>query len=164
MQIAATKPYDLRAPAVDEIDRRIIQALRADGRISNADLAAAVGLSASACHRRVRLLEEAGIIRGYTAIIGGAAEAPGLVVLTQFTLDRQTEEFLNRFEAAVRRCPEVQDCYLMTGTADYLARIKISDAADYERLHKEVLSRLPGVARLQSSFAIRTVVAAGRPS
>lgn len=144
---------------MDEIDRRIIQALRADGRISNADLAARIGLSASACHRRVRALEESGIIRGYTAIIGGVPDEPGLVVLTQFTLDRQTEDYLNRFEAAVRRCPEVQDCYLMTGTADYLVKIKIADAADYERLHKEVLSRLPGVARLQSSFAIRTVVA-----
>lgn len=144
---------------MDGIDRRIIQVLRADGRISNADLATAVGLSASACHRRVRLLEEAGIIRGYAAIIGGPADEPGLVVLTQFTLDRQTEDFLNRFEAAVRRCPEVQDCYLMTGVADYLVKLKVRDAADYERLHKEVLSRLPGVARLQSSFAIRTVVA-----
>lgn len=147
---------------MDEIDHRIIRALRADGRISNADLAAQVGLSASACHRRVRVLEESGVIRGYTAIIGGVTDEPGLVVLTQFTLDRQTEDYLNRFEAAVRRCPEVQDCYLMTGTADYLVKLKISDAADYERLHKEVLSRLPGVARLQSSFAIRTVVAAGR--
>ncbi len=144
---------------MDGIDRRIIQVLRADGRISNADLATAVGLSASACHRRVRLLEEAGIIRGYAALIGGPADEPGLVVLTQFTLDRQTEDFLNRFEAAVRRCPEVQDCYLMTGVADYLVKLKVRDAADYERLHKEVLSRLPGVARLQSSFAIRTVVA-----
>ncbi|MDQ0449931.1 DNA-binding Lrp family transcriptional regulator [Methylobacterium aerolatum] len=144
---------------VDGIDRRIIQVLRTDGRISNADLAAAVGLSASACHRRVRLLEETGVIRGYAAIIGGPAEETGLVVLTQFTLDRQTEDFLIRFEAAVRRCPEVQDCYLMTGVADYLVKLKVRDAADYERLHKEVLSRLPGVARLQSSFAIRTVVA-----
>ncbi|GJD37365.1 Lrp/AsnC family transcriptional regulator [Methylobacterium aerolatum] len=144
---------------MDGIDRRIIQVLRTDGRISNADLAAAVGLSASACHRRVRLLEETGVIRGYAAIIGGPAEETGLVVLTQFTLDRQTEDFLIRFEAAVRRCPEVQDCYLMTGVADYLVKLKVRDAADYERLHKEVLSRLPGVARLQSSFAIRTVVA-----
>jgi DNA-binding Lrp family transcriptional regulator len=116
---------------VDEIDRRIIQALRGEGRISNAELAAAVGLSASACHRRV-LLEESGIIRGYTALIGGGVDEPGLVFLTQFILDRQTKDYLNRFEAAVRRCPEVQDCYLMTGTADY------------EWLHKEVLSRLPG--------------------
>jgi DNA-binding Lrp family transcriptional regulator len=148
---------------MDEIDRRIVRTLRGDGRISNADLAVAVGLSASACHRRVRLLEESGAIRGYTVILGGPVETPGLVVLTQFTLDRQTEDFLNRFEAAVRRCPEVQDCYLMTGTADYLVKLKVADAADYERLHKDVLSRLPGVARLQSSFAIRTVEAAGRP-
>ena len=84
-----------------------------------------------------------------------------MVVLTQITLERQTEESLNRFEAAVRRCPEVRDCYLMTGLSDYLMRIEVADAGDYERLHKEVLSRLPGVARIQSSFAIRTVVGRG---
>ncbi|AMB46766.1 MULTISPECIES: Lrp/AsnC family transcriptional regulator [Methylobacteriaceae] len=143
---------------MDDIDRRIIRMLRANGRISNADLAEAVGLSASACHRRVGLLESSGVIRGYTALIEAPSEEGGLVVLTQFTLDRQTEEFLNQFEAAVRRCPEVQDCYLMTGIADYLVKLKVRDAADYERLHKEVLSRLPGVSRLQSSFAIRTIV------
>ncbi|MCJ2027972.1 MULTISPECIES: Lrp/AsnC family transcriptional regulator [Methylorubrum] len=143
---------------MDDIDRRIIRMLRANGRISNADLADAVGLSASACHRRMGLLESSGVIRGYTALIEAPSEEGGLVVLTQFTLDRQTEEFLNQFEAAVRRCPEVQDCYLMTGIADYLVKLKVKDAADYERLHKEVLSRLPGVSRLQSSFAIRTVV------
>jgi DNA-binding Lrp family transcriptional regulator len=142
----------------DHIDRDILRILRDDGRISNSDLAVKVGLSPSACLRRVRLLERSGIIRGYTALVDVIPEEEGLVVLTQITLERQTEDFLSRFEAAARRCPEVQDCYLMTGSADYLLKLKVKDTPDYERLHKDVLSRLPGVARLQSSFAIRTVV------
>ncbi|GJD54441.1 Lrp/AsnC family transcriptional regulator [Methylobacterium dankookense] len=145
-------------PNIDDIDRRIIRVLRGEGRISNADLSERVGLSPSACHRRVRLMEETGVIRGYAALIDALPDEGGLVVVTQITLDRQTEDYLNRFEAAVRRCPEVRDCYLMTGSADYLVKLEVKDASDYERLHKEVLSRLPGVARLQSSFAIRTVV------
>lgn len=145
----------------DETDNRIIRLLRADGRMSNADLAAAVSLSPSACLRRVRLLERAGIIRGYTAIVAAPGPSERLVVLTQITLERQTEEFLNRFEAAVRRCAEITDCHLMTGMSDYFLKIEVKNAADYERLHKEVLSRLPGVARIQSSFAIRTVVGSG---
>lgn len=143
---------------MDEIDARIVRSLRADGRISNADLALQVGLSPSACLRRVRLLERRGIIRGYTALVSPSAAREGLVVIAQITLDRQTEDFLNRFEAAISKCPEVADCYLMTGVSDYLLKIEVEDAGDYERFHKEVLSRLPGVARIQSSFAIRTVV------
>ncbi|MFG1294790.1 Lrp/AsnC family transcriptional regulator [Xanthobacter variabilis] len=150
-------------PTLDDVDERIIRVLRRDGRISNADLAAEVGLSPSACLRRMRHLERTGVIRGYTALLNSNGADDKLVVITQITLDRQTEEFLNRFEAAVRRCPEVTDCYLMTGLADYIVKIEVKNAADYERLHKEVLSRLPGVARIQSSFAIRTVVS-GRPA
>lgn len=143
---------------MDEIDEHILRVLRGEGRISNADLAARVGLSPSACLRRLRLLERNGTIRGYTALISKPLDADPLVVLTQITLDRQTEDFLNRFEDAVRKRPEITGCYLMTGSSDYLLKIEVDNAADYERLHKEVLSRLPGVARIQSSFAIRTVV------
>lgn len=150
-------------PALDDVDERIIRVLRGNGRISNADLAAQVGLSPSACLRRTRQLERSGVIRGYAALVARAGADDRLVVITQITLDRQTEEFLNRFEAAVRRCPEVADCYLMTGLADYILKIEVKNAADYERLHKEVLSRLPGVARIQSSFAIRTVVSGRAP-
>jgi DNA-binding Lrp family transcriptional regulator len=147
---------------LDRINLEILRALRVDGRISNADLAQRVGLSATACLRRVRLLEKEGVIRGYAALIETPLDQGGLVVITQITLERQTKAFLDQFEKAVRRCPEVQDCYLMSGGADYLVKLKVKDTSDYERLHQDVLSQLPGVARLHSSFAIRAVVSPGR--
>ena len=143
---------------MDEIDRAIIRALRQDGRLPNAALAAAVGLSPSACLRRLRLLERNGTIRGYTVLVDEPPAQGSVVVIVQITLDRQTDEHLKRFEAAIRRCPEVRECYLMTGMSDYLLRVEVRDAADYERVHKEQLSRLPGVQRIQSSFAIRRVI------
>ena len=144
--------------ALDEIDLAMLRRLREDARTTNAALAEVVGLSPSACLRRLRLMEARGVIRGYTVVLDEPAE-PGLVtVIVQITLDRQTDEHLKRFEAAVRRCPEVRQCFLMTGVADYLLRVEARDAADYERIHKEQLSRMPGVSRIQSSFAIRTVI------
>lgn len=143
---------------MDEIDRAILRALRQDGRMPNARLAERVGLSPSACLRRLRLLERSGVIRGYTVITEEAPARDSVTVIVQITLERQTDEHLRRFEAAVRRCPEVRECHLMTGMSDYLLRVEVRDAADYERLHKEALSRMPGVARIRSSFAIRTVI------
>ncbi len=105
---------------LDGIDRNIIRCLRRDGRMTNSQLAAQVGLSQSACLRRVHILEESGVIRGYTAIVGSSDGDERLVAIVRITLDRQTEEYLNRFEEAVRRHPEVQECYLMTGDADYI--------------------------------------------
>jgi DNA-binding Lrp family transcriptional regulator len=142
---------------LDPIGRNIVRQLRQDGRISNLKLAAAVGLSPSACLRRVKLLEEAGVIRGYAAIVSGAEEA-GMVAIVQITLERQTEEHLDRFEAAVLRHPEIRQCLLMTGGADYLLRVEAGSATAYETIHREVLSRLPGIARIHSAFAIRTVL------
>ncbi len=147
---------------MDELDRAILRALREDARITNAALAGAVGLSASACLRRVRLLERSGTIRGYTVITDEPAPRDQVTVIVQITLERQTDEHLKRFEDAVRKCPEVKECHLMTGMSDYLLRVEARDAADYERLHKDWLSRMPGVARIQSAFAIRTVIRGGR--
>ena len=146
---------------LDAIDHKILRLLRADGRMSNAKLAEEVGLSQSACLRRLHLLEHSGIIRGYTAIIDESKAENTVVVIIQITLDRQTEEFLNRFESAVRKCPEVRECYLLSGMSDYLLRVEARDAADYDRIYKEHLSRLPGVARIQSSFTIRNVLRNG---
>jgi DNA-binding Lrp family transcriptional regulator len=141
---------------LDAIDRRIVQLLQADGRMPNAKLAAAVDLSQSACLRRLRMLEQGGVIRGYTAVVE-ADDERATTVLVEIVLEKQTAESMSKFETAVRRFPEVRECYLMSGTSDYLLRVQARDAADYERIHSEQLSRLPGVARVRSSFAIRTV-------
>lgn len=143
---------------LDAIDRNIIRLLRRDGRMSNANLAAEVGLSPSACLRRVKLLEESGVIRGFTAILGSGEGEDRLIAIIQITLEKQTEEYLNRFEAAVRRHPEIKECYLMTGDADYWLRAEAENAAAYETIHKEILSRLPGVARIHSAFSIRSIL------
>lgn len=143
---------------MDAVDHRIISILRSDGRISNADLSERVGLSPSACLRRVRLLEEDGTIRGYAALINDREAVSDTVVIVQISLERQTDEYLRRFEKAASQCPDIRECYLMTGASDYLLRVAVPDAASYERIHTDVLSRLPGVARIQSSFAIRAVI------
>ena len=147
---------------MDRIDRHILRLLRVDGRMSNQELAAAVGLSPSACLRRVRLLEEAGVIQGYMAIVSLPEDADAVVAIVRITLERQTEEYLRRFEQAVRQHPEIRECYLMTGDVDYNLRVATASAADYEDLHTNILSRLPGVARIQSSIAMRNVLKGGR--
>jgi DNA-binding Lrp family transcriptional regulator len=169
IEFHANQPSIMQPPpaetlTLDSLDRKLLRLLRADGRMSNAALAASIGLSPSACLRRLRLLEGSGIIRGYTAIIEDPEPQARTVVIVQITLERQTEDALTRFEVAVRQCPEVRECYLMTGVADYQLRVEARDAADYERIHKEQLSRMPGVARIQSAFAIRTVVRGSQPS
>ncbi|MGJ3258167.1 MAG: Lrp/AsnC family transcriptional regulator [Rhodospirillales bacterium] len=143
---------------LDSIDHSIISALQDDGRISNVHLADKIGLSPSACLRRVQILEDRGIITGYAAMIDAAALGRSTHIIVAITLDRQSEDYLSAFERAVADCPDVMECYLMAGEADYVLRLQARDAADYERIHKEHLSRLPGVARIQSSFALRQVV------
>lgn len=145
---------------VDAVDRRILGVLRFEGRIPNKELADRVGLSPSACLRRVRLMEEAGVIRGYAALISDSAGDEGVTAIVRITLEKQTEEFLTRFEEAVRQHPEIVECFLMTGDSDYILRAAAASTADYERIHKEILSRLPGVARIHSSIAMRSVLVA----
>jgi len=127
--------------------------------MSNAKLAEEVGLSPSACLRRVKMMEQSGLIRGYTAIVDPARTEATIAVIINITLERQTEEYLDRFEAAVRKYPEIKECFLMTGGADYLLRVEVSNAGEFERIHKEILSKMPGVLRIHSSFAIRNVLA-----
>ncbi|MEZ2224433.1 MULTISPECIES: Lrp/AsnC family transcriptional regulator [unclassified Rhizobium] len=144
---------------IDAIDRNIIRLLRLNARMSNAKLAAEVGLSPSACLRRINLLEKAGVIRGYTALIDSVSGESAIAVIINITLERQTEDHLNRFEAAVRKHPEIQECFLMTGGSDYLLKVEVAGAGEFERIHKEILSTLPGVLRIHSSFSIRNVLA-----
>ena len=144
----------MRAP--DAADRRILNQLRLNARITNSALAQEVGLSPSACLRRVKLLERSGVIQGYTTIAARREAEKGMVAIVQIDLERQSEEFLARFEAAMRKHAEVREWYLMTGTGDYLLRVEIADMDDYATFHREVLSRLPGVSRITSSFAMRS--------
>ncbi|GHC72768.1 Lrp/AsnC family transcriptional regulator [Limoniibacter endophyticus] len=144
--------------ALDNIDRNILRLLRLDARTSNAKLAAEVGLSPSACLRRIQAMERDGVIRGYTVLLGSASGEDAISVLVQITLERQTEDYLNRLEAAVRKHPEIKECYLMTGSSDYFLRVEVEKAQDFERIHKDILSKLPGVQRIHSSFSIRNVM------
>ncbi|KWV54167.1 transcriptional regulator [Rhizobium altiplani] len=146
-------------PSLDAIDRNIIRLLRLDARTSNARLAEEVGLSPSACMRRIKIMEVSGVIRGYTALVDTSNVESTIAVIINITLERQTEDHLDRFEAAVRRYPEIRECFLMTGGSDYLLRVEVANAGDFERIHKEILSKLPGVLRIHSSFSIRNVLA-----
>ena len=142
---------------LDAIDRRILTALQADARISNAALAEAVGLSPSPCLRRVRALERGGVVKGYAALLEAAEVGLPISVFVQVTLERQIEQALETFETAIQDRPEVMECYLMTGDADYLLRVVVSDLTAYERFLKEHLTRVPGVASIKSSFALNQV-------
>ena len=142
---------------LDKIDHAIIDTLQNDGRISNADLADKVGLSQSACLRRVKALEQEGVIEKYVAVVDQrAADLPDNVFV-QITVEKQTKELLTEFERIVRECPQIMECYLMSGDADYMLRVVVSDASDYERLHMDVLTTLPGVSQIKSNFSLRTV-------
>lgn len=142
---------------LDRYDKAILKALQRDGRISNVQLAAQVSLSESACLRRVRALEDSGLIDRYAALLNQARSGLSVDVFVHIGLHREENRELQAFEEAVRSIPEVMECYLMTGEFDYLLRVVVADMADYERLHKDALTRLPGVARVNSSVAIRTV-------
>ena len=142
---------------LDRYDKAILAALQGDWRISNVQLAAAVNLSESACLRRVRALEEAGLIERYVALLNQKAIGLTGTIFVHIALRREEQSELAAFEEAVRGIPEIMECYLMTGEFDYLLRVVVSDMADFERLHNEALTRLPGVARVNSSVAIRTV-------
>ena len=142
---------------IEQTDLRILRALQADASLSNVALAQIVGLSPSPCLRRVRALEAAGVIRGRAAIIDAAAVGLPVSVFLQVTLERQTEVNLEAFESAVTDAPEVMECYLMTGDADYLLRVVAPDLDAYHRFLMDRLTSLPGVANIKSSFALRQV-------
>jgi DNA-binding Lrp family transcriptional regulator len=142
---------------LDRTDRLLLEVLQQDARITNAALAERVHLSESACLRRVRALESSGLIAGYGARIDQEKAGLPVNVFVHITLDRQDQTDLQAFESAVRRIPEVMECYLMSGDYDYLIRVVVADTADFERVHSQELTRLPGVARVHSSFALRAV-------
>ena len=143
---------------LDGTDRAILAVLGTDGRISNVALAEKVHLSPSACLRRLRRLEDGGVIDRYAAVIDPAKIGKATSVFVDISLSSQREDLLDSFEAAVSEVPGVMSCHLMAGDADYVVQILCADVRDYERIHRSYLSRLPGVTKLRSSFALRTVV------
>jgi Lrp/AsnC family leucine-responsive transcriptional regulator len=142
---------------LDRIDRQILTLLQLDGRLTNAALAEQVHLSPSACLRRVQRLEREGVIAGYIALLEPAAVGRATSVFVEVSLNSQREDALEAFERAVRDCPDIFECHLMTGGADYLLRVAVENTQDFERVHKQHLSRLPNVARIRSSFALRAI-------
>ncbi|MDH3307168.1 MAG: Lrp/AsnC family transcriptional regulator [Acidimicrobiia bacterium] len=143
--------------ALDALDRAILTLLQQEGRITNADLASRVHLSASACLRRVKRLEESGIIDRYAAVLNRQAIGLPTSVFVEVSLSSQHEDLLDEFESVVMNAPEVLSCHLMAGAADYLIHIVCDGVEDYERIHRSHLAQLPHVMRLRSSFAIRNV-------
>lgn len=146
---------------LDGIDRKLLRILQDDSRKSVQELGDAVGLSPSACHRRVKALEQKGLIEGYHAALNARLLGYSIQFFVEVGLVSQADSSLDAFEAAVRDVPEVLECHLMAGQADYILRVVCLDPDDFERLHRRLSARLPGVARLQSNISIRTVKARG---
>lgn len=142
---------------LDEIDLRILTVLQEEARTANVDVARQVGLSPSPCLRRVRTLEESGVVRRHVTLVDPAAVGLGVSVFVSVRLERQVEGALERFEAAVLTRPEVMECYLMTGDADYLLRVVVRDVPAYEQFLMRHLTRVRGIASIQSSFALKQV-------
>ena len=142
---------------LDAIDRSILDELQRDGRLSNVDLAQRVHLSPSACLRRVKQLEDAGVIDRYVALVNAKAVGQPGTSFTIVNLERLTAGAIEAFEQAVRDTPQILDCFYVAGTNDYLIRFTYRDSEDLERFHAEVLMRLPGVVRSNSMLVLRTV-------
>lgn len=156
--LAAQIAQDSKLMEIDKVDTTLLSELTSNARASQVDLAARVGLSSTAVARRQKALEEAGFIRGYQAVLDLKRFGLSTTVLVRITLESQSEDALKSFEAGILECPSVVRCFLMSGSDDYLVIVLARDIEDFERIHRTELSRLPRVARIQSSFAMREVV------
>lgn len=142
---------------MDHFDQKILKLLQADARLSVAEIGDRIGLSPSATHRRIKALEQQGTITGYRAMIDAPSLGIGLDVFVEITLVSQSQQALDAFEAMVLATDEILECELMSGQSDYLLRIAAKDVADYDRIHRTCLARLPGVSAMHSRFTIRTI-------
>ncbi|PLX32930.1 MAG: AsnC family transcriptional regulator [Hyphomicrobiales bacterium] len=142
---------------MDRIDRRLLKALQEDCRQPISELAALVALSPSACHRRIKLLEERGVLEGYVARLNGKKMGYLIEFFVEVSLYSQSQDILRQFEDAARRVPEILECHLMTGQADYMLKVAARSTEDYERIHRDCIAQLPNVSRIQSSLVLRTV-------
>lgn len=142
-------------PNLDDSDRRILRALRQDGRLSNTRLAEKVGLSTTPCWNRVRALEEAGVIEGYTALLNQQALGLPDTVIIEVTLERHDDDMLEKFGEALSGLPEVMEAYLLTGEYDYLIKVAVAGTAGYEEFLRRKLYKLPGIRHSRSTFVLR---------
>ena len=142
---------------LDSTDLRILKTLQIKGRISNVELADEINLSPSACNRRIQRIEEGGFIKDYVALLDPRKVGVPTTVFVEITLTAQADDILDAFEQAVSKIPDVLECHLMAGSADYILKVVAEDTEDYSRIHRQHLTRLPGVAQMKSSFALSTV-------
>jgi Lrp/AsnC family transcriptional regulator, leucine-responsive regulatory protein len=142
---------------LDKLDRDLLRLLQAEGRLTNTELAQRIGLSPSACFRRLQRLEQS-VIAGYAAVLDGEAIGRPTTVFIEVTLTGQGSPVLDAFERAVAACPDVLECHLMSGDFDYLLRVAVADMRDYERVHRQQIAAFPHVARVRTAFAMRAVV------
>jgi DNA-binding Lrp family transcriptional regulator len=142
---------------LDQIDRKILKALQDNARLSSQELSDQVGISSSPCWRRVKALEDAGVITKYVTLVDPETLGLSISIFTNVSLDKQIETALETFQKAVRKRPEVMECYLMTGDFDYLLRVVVGSLHDYERFLLDHLTKIPGVASIKSSFALKQV-------
>ncbi|MBI4697169.1 MAG: Lrp/AsnC family transcriptional regulator [Gammaproteobacteria bacterium] len=143
---------------LDRLDYRILHYLQNDARLTNLELAGKVGLSPSPCLRRVKALEDSGILKRYVAILDAVAVGLPISAFINVSLRSQEREALEQFQSRIASCPEVMECYLMTGTSDYLLRVVVPDLESYERFLGDKLTRIPGIGNIQTSFALKPVV------
>jgi Lrp/AsnC family leucine-responsive transcriptional regulator len=143
--------------ALDAVDTKILTELQRDGRLTNVELAQRVHLSPTPCLARVRALEESGVIKRYVTLLDAGTVGLGVSVFINVTLEKQAEPAIEAFEATVKRFPQIMECYLMTGDADYLLRIVVPDVETLQHFIADELTRIPGVARIRSSFALKQV-------
>ncbi|WP_338467381.1 Lrp/AsnC family transcriptional regulator [Novosphingobium sp. ZN18A2] len=142
---------------MDRADVALVKALQSDSSRSIAELAQLAGMSSSACHRRIKALEEAGLIAGYAAQVDPGKLGLKLLAFVEITLTHQSREAMDRFESAVQDFDDILDCHLMSGSADYLLRVAAADLDQYDRIHRDCLARLPGVSTMRSAFSIRRI-------
>jgi len=157
-QDAQEKTAERPVSGLDELDSAILRHLERHGRATNYEVGEVVGLSASAASRRIQALESSGAIRGYRALVDDRLLGKRMTVYIRVTLERQSAAVLSAFEAAVRRSRAITSCHLMAGHYDYMLVVRVADIDDYGRLHQNEFSRLPGVIRLETSFALRDVL------
>jgi DNA-binding Lrp family transcriptional regulator len=158
MELGMNANESVAAEGLDELDASILHHLERHGRATNYEVGEAVGLSASAASRRIQALESSGAIRGYRALVDDRLFGKRMTVYIRVSLERQSAAVLAAFETAIRKCQGIASCHLMAGQYDYMLVVRVSDIDDYGRLHQNELSRLPGVTRLETSFALRDVL------